>query len=409
MNGFLIFGVVSLIGLYLLDLMVELKNLAYARSQGIPAEFRDQVDENKYTETQRYLAVNTRFDLVSSGISLAITLLFWFLGGFTALDQWAQSFGKGPIITGLIFIGGLMALSSLVSLPFSLYRTFKIEANFGFNRTTLKTFITDRIKGLALAVIIGTPILAAVLWFFMNGGTYNWLIAWGFLLFVQVLLLFLAPVFLLPLFNKFTPLPDGELRQAIENYAKKENFQISGIFTMDGSKRSSKANAFFTGFGKNRRIALFDTLLSKQTTEETLAVLAHEIGHAKLKHVIKMFVVNAVISLVLFYVLSLLIGNEKLAEAFGVAPTVYATLVFAGFLYGPVGKMEGIFQSALSRKHEFEADAFSRATTGLGEELVTALKKLSVDNLANLNPHPWKVKMEYSHPPTVQRIRALKA
>jgi STE24 endopeptidase len=409
MNGFLIFGVVSLIGLYFLELVVELKNLRYARAHGVPPEFKDQVDESKYKESIRYLSTNTKFDLATGGVSLLITFEFWFVGGFHALDMWARHFEFGPITTGLIFIGGLMALSSLAGLPFSLYRTFKIEASFGFNRTTLKTFITDRIKGLILSVLIGAPIGAGILWFFQFGGDYNWLIAWGFLLLVQVLLLFLAPVFLLPLFNKFTPLPDGDLKRAIESYAQKEKFQISGIFTMDGSKRSSKANAFFTGFGKNRRIALFDTLLEKQTTDETVAVLAHEIGHAKLKHVIKKFLISAGVTLALFYALSLLIGNPELTGAFGVDPSVYASLVFAGFLYGPIGKLEGFFESAMSRKHEFEADDFAKKTTGKGEHLVTALKKLSVDNLANLNPHPWKVALEYSHPPTVLRIRALRA
>ena len=408
MNGFLIFGVVSLILLYLWEVLVELSNVRYAKAHGVPEELRSEVDQAKYQESLRYLQANTQFSLLEAGVSLALTLIFWLCGGFGLLDNFARSLGYSSITTGLVFVGCLGGLSFLLGIPFSFYHTFRIEAAFGFNRTSVRTFILDRVKGILLSILLGAPILAGILWFFENAGNYAWLMAWGFLLAIQVLLLFIAPVFLLPLFNKFTPLPEGELRQAIEAMAQKQNFQLTGIFTMDGSKRSSKGNAFFTGFGKNRRIALFDTLIEKQTTAEIVAVLAHEIGHAKLRHVPKMFFISASMSLLLFWVLSLLMGNQALADAFFVQPSVYASLVFAGFLYGPVGRLENIFTSMLSREHEFQADAFAKSAVGSGNELASALKKLSVDSLSNLNPHPWKVATEYSHPPVIQRLRALR-
>jgi STE24 endopeptidase len=414
MNGYLIFVLALLVFDYVLDLVVERLNLRALRTE-IPEEFRGVYDAEKYAKSQNYLRENTRFEQLQNTLMLPVTIGFIWFGGFAWVDTLARSAGQGMIVTGLIFAAILGALAMIVGLPFKIYDTFVIETRYGFNKTTPATFIGDLVKEILLGAILGGAVLAGVLWFFANAGPLAWLYAWGALAAFQLVLMFIAPVVILPLFNKFTPLEDGELRQAIENYAAGQKVALSGIFKIDGSKRSTKSNAYFTGFGKTKRIALFDTLIANHTTPELVGVLAHEVGHAKLGHIKKFIVVSLVSSLMMFWILSRFIAEPQLYEAFGVSfeaikgqLPIYAGLVFFGFLYSPIGMLLGLFGNILSRKHEFEADAFAAKTTGEAETMIAALKKLSVDNLSNLTPHPLKVFLEYSHPPVLARIEALR-
>ncbi len=407
MNIWLIFILSIIILHYLLETIVSIANLT-ALSTDLPEEFSDTYDEHKYRESQDYTKATTRLSLLENTLSTVITVLFILGGGFNLIDRFARSFASGSIATGLIFTGCLVFLSFLVGLPFSIFSTFRVEERFGFNRTTARVFVLDTLKGLALGIILGAPVLAAVLWFFGNAGTFAWLYCWAGVVAFGILLQFLAPVLIMPLFNKFTPLEDGLLKDKILAYAQKEHFALKGIFTMDGSKRSAKLNAFFTGFGKFRKIVFFDTLLNKLEDEELVAVLAHEMGHFKKRHILKRMASSVLQTGLMFFLLSLFIENEGLFKAFGMDQvSVYASLVFFAFLYSPLSTLLSIFANYLSRIHEFEADHYAARTTGKPEILVASLKKLSRENLSNLTPHPLMVAFSYSHPPVLNRIKSL--
>jgi len=411
MNGYLLFILSVLLLGYLIDLAVALLNLRSLNPE-LPAEFVGVYDGGQYARSQEYTRVNTRFGLVQSTISLAATLVFILAGGFNLIDTVARGFGLAPILTGLVFTGILALLASLLNLPFSVYQTFVIEERFGFNKTTVATFLLDLLKGMLLAVLLGGPLLAAILWFFETSGQWAWLYCWSaavaFILVVQ----FLAPVVIMPLFNKFTPLADGELKEAITGYALAQRFALQGIYTMDGSKRSTRANAFFTGFGRFRRIVFFDTLMEKLATSEIVAVLAHEMGHYKLKHIPVTMALSILQMGLLFFILSLFLGNAGLAAAFGMEHmSIYASLVFFGFLYAPISTILAIGFNAFSRRNEYQADRFAAETLGVasgGEALINGLKRLSVSNLSNLTPHPLHVFLNYSHPPILARIEVLR-
>jgi STE24 endopeptidase len=414
MNGYLIFVIALLVFDCVFEVVVERLNLSRL-SPEIPEEFRGVYDAEKYAKSQNYTREGTRFALVETTVMLPLTVAFILLGGFKLVDHLARSAGFGMIPTGLVFCAILGGLSLLIGLPFKIYNTFVIEERYGFNKTTVATFLGDLAKEILLGAVLGGAVLAGVLWFFAHAGPLAWLYAWGALAVFQLLLMFIAPVAILPLFNKFTPLEAGELRAAIEKYAASQTVALSGIFKIDGSKRSTKSNAYFTGFGKTKRIALFDTLIEKHTTDELVAVLAHEVGHSKLGHIKKFIVVSLASSLMMFWILSRFIAEPKLYEAFGVPfeaihgqLPIYAGLLFFGFLYSPIAMILGLLGNILSRKHEFEADAFAAKTANASETMIAALKKLSVDNLSNLTPHPLKVFLEYSHPPTLARIAALR-
>jgi STE24 endopeptidase len=302
-----------------------------------------------------------------------------------------------------------LVLNFLLSLPFSLYSTFVIEQRFGFNTTSVATYITDRIKAALLVIVLGGPLLAAIYWFFAAAGSYGWLYCWLAVFLFSLIVQFLAPVLILPLFNTFSPLADGPLRTRIMEYADQQRFHVQGIFTMDGSKRSTKLNAFFTGFGRFRKIVFYDTLMEKLSDDEIIAVLAHEMGHCKLGHVVKMTVASALQSGLMFYLLSLTLDNRLLFDAFAMEHlSVYASLVFFGILYTPVNIVVSIAFHALSRKHEYQADRYAILSTGEGLSLISGLKKLCQANLANLTPHPLAVVLEYTHPPILQRIEAIR-
>ncbi|MCI5150534.1 MAG: M48 family peptidase, partial [Candidatus Electrothrix sp. MAN1_4] len=410
MNAYLIFILTVLVLGYILDLIVALLEIRSLQPE-LPAEFRDVYNQEKYRTSQEYTRVTTGFSLIQDTVTLVLTLIFILAGGFNAVDLLARSVGFwGSIGTGLVFTGALLLLSFLVGLPFSLYSTFVIEERFGFNKTTAQTFFLDLVKGVVLAILIGGPLLAAILWFFEITGSMAWIYCWLAVTLFTFILQFLAPVLIMPLFNKFTPLEDGELKEGITRYATQQNFALQGIYTMDGSKRSTRLNAFFTGFGRFRRIVFFDTLMEKLQPQEIIAVLAHEMGHFKKKHIFKMMAASVVQTGLMFFILSLFLGNKQLFAAFGMEHiSVYAGLIFFGFLYAPVSMLLAIFLHIYSRKNEYEADAWAVQTTdNNGEELINGLKKLSVHNLSNLTPHPLNVFLHYSHPPVLQRIEAIR-
>ena len=375
----------------------------------MPDEFKDVYSPEKYKESQNYTRVNTQFSLITGTFDMIVLLVFWLAGGFGWVDGWIREFGYGPVITGLLFFAVLGTANYMVTLPFSIYHTFVIEEKFGFNKTTVKTFILDQVKGIILSIIIGGLLLGLILWLFDIIGIEAWIYAAAitilFILFIQAI----APVWIMPLFNKFTPIEEGELKMSIERFAEKVKFPLRGIFTMDGSKRSSKSNAFFTGFGKNKRIALFDTLIEKHSVSELTAVLAHEIGHYKKKHILLGTLISMVETAITFYLFSLFLNNSELASAFAVSePSIYTSLVFFGMLFTPISMILSIFGHMLSRRNEFQADRFAAENIEEKEDMITALKNLSADNLSNLTPHPFYVFLNYSHPPVLQRIRAIK-
>ncbi|MGB3211635.1 MAG: M48 family metallopeptidase [Desulforhopalus sp.] len=408
MNPWLLTVLLIIFSSYVLELVVSMLNIR-ALDPHLPKEFETTYDGRDYQKSQEYTRATTSFSIVVTSFSTFLTVIFLLYGGFNYVDIWARSFGFGQIATGLLFTGALGLLSFMVNLPFFLYSTFVIEERFGFNRTTLKTFIFDIIKGGLLAILIGSPLLALIIWFFIHSGTYGWLYCWIGVVFFSIIIQFLAPVLIMPLFNKFSPLEEGELRDKIINYAEQQDFKLQGIFTMDGSKRSSKLNAFFTGFGKFRKIVFYDTLLNKLNTAEIVSVLAHEMGHFKLRHIVKMLFASIIQTGLMFYLLSLFIDNSELSKAFGMAETsIYSSLVFFGFLYSPLSLLISIFFNVFSRKNEFEADEYAAQTTACPELLITSLKKLSKANLSNLTPHPLMVFIHYSHPPVLLRIDRLR-
>ncbi|MBI9110797.1 M48 family metallopeptidase [Maridesulfovibrio ferrireducens] len=409
MNIYFFIIIFSLTAVCLLGLISRKLNRS-ALSPELPEEFKGTFNADKYRKSQDYTKAGIGFENISSTFMTLVTLLFIICGGFNILDIWATSFGYNEIITGLIFFAGLAILSDLISLPFSLYQTFVIEEKFGFNKTNLKTFFMDKIKGYLLGGIIGGILLSGILLFFSLAGQFAWAWCWLFIVVVTLAIQYIAPTWILPLFNKFTPLEEGELKDKIGQFAKNNGFEISGIFMIDGSKRSTKANAYFTGFGKKKRIALFDTLIKELSTDEIVAVLAHEIGHSKLGHIRKMIIMSIINTGIVFLLMSFFLGNKDLFAAFGMQNiSIHAGLIFFALLYTPVSVVLSVFSNAKSRKHEFEADNFAAKTTKTPSALIGALKKLSASNLSNLTPHPFYVWLEYSHPPVLKRIENLKS
>ncbi len=402
---------VIVLGLFLfwkLDLVSTLLNLK-ALSPEIPVAFQEFVDQEAYEKSQEYTRAKSVFGIVESIFSLVVLFVFWWLGGFGWLDELVRGLGRGPIVTGLIFIGLLLFAQQALSTPFELYDTFVLEEQFGFNRTTLATWFVDHLKGAVLGVLIGAPLLALLLWLF-ESVPVAWLWAWVAVTAFSLLLTYIAPTWIMPLFNKFEPLPEGELKTEIHAMSEKCDFPLKEVSVMDGSKRSAKSNAFFTGLGDNKRIALFDTLIENHTTDELVGVLAHEIGHFKKKHIIKSLVIGIVTTGVMFFLLGLMLNNRALFDAFGVKETsVYVSLVLFGLLLSPLNEILSVSGNWLSRKHEFEADAYAAEVTGKPEAMISALKKLSTDNLSNLTPHPFYVWLNYTHPPVVERVEALGA
>lgn len=408
MNIYAIIILATLLLSYVLNLVADILNLRALRPE-LPAELAGVYDAEAYRTSQGYTRVQTRFAWYSTTFMLMVTLVFWFAGGFQALDQLVRDWHLGLIGTGLAYIGILLLGKELLALPFHLYSTFVIEARFGFNQTRPSIFVTDLLKGLGLAVVLGGPLLAGVFAFFAYAGTYAWLYCWLATTLFTLGLQFLAPTWILPLFNTFAPLDQGELREAIFSYAHSVNFPIDDVSVMDGSKRSSKSNAFFTGFGRHKRIALFDTLVEAHTVSELVAVLAHEVGHYKKQHILQRTVLSILHTGAMFFLLSVFMHHAGLFQAFYVdEPSVYAGLVFFGLLYTPVELLLSVFLQIMSRRHEYEADEYAVHTVDDPAVMGEALKKLAVHNLSNLTPHPFYVFLHYSHPPILQRLQAIR-
>lgn len=398
--------VLALVLLWKLDLFATLLNLK-ALAPEIPEAFRDFVDAESYETSQDYTRARSQLGIAEGIASLVVLLVFWWLGGFGWLDGIVRDRGHGPVLSGILFVGALVVAQQLISIPFDLYGTFVIEEKFGFNRTTPGMWIGDRVKGLTIAALLGIPVLAALVWIFETV-PLAWLWGWLLVTAFSLLLTYLAPTLIMPIFNKFEPLEDGELKSGIHEMAEQCDFPLKEISIMDGSKRSTKSNAFFTGFGENKRIALFDTLVEKHTVPELVAVLAHEIGHYKKRHILKSLLIGILTTGVLFFLLGLMMENRALFDAFGVRETsVYVSLVLFGILMSPVNDLLSIGGNWLSRKHEFEADAYAAEVTGNPGAMADALRKLSKDNLSNLTPHPFYVFLNYTHPPVVERVGAL--
>jgi len=408
MNIYLIVILAILIGNYILDLIIEALNLRSIKKE-LPGEFEGFYDSAKYKKSQEYLKDNTYFKLIQAAIITAVVVFLILSGGFNFIDKIARGFNFGIIPTGLIFSGILFFFFQIIGLPFSIYHTFVIEEKYGFNRTKPKTFILDILKGWLLSIIIGGLLLSLILWFFIKSGSLAWVFCWLGVSIFEFFIIFIAPIVIMPLFNKFTPLEEGELKQAIQTYAQSQNFKLKGLFKMDGSKRSSKSNAFFTGFGKYRRIVLFDTLIKNHSVDELVSVLAHEMGHYKKKHILRMMTISVLTNGLMFFILSLFINNPGMFAAFRMDNlSIYASLLLFSFFYTPISVILSLAGNILSRCHEYQADKYAVVTYKRPEAFILALKKLSVDNLSNLTPHPAKVFISYSHPPVLDRIKAIK-
>lgn len=387
----------------------KLLNLRALRS-GLPPEFAEVHDAEAYRRSQEYTRARTRFHLVEAAFDLVLLLVFWLAGGFGWLDGVVRECGWGPVWTGLLFFVILAGGRGLLKLPFGAWSVYVLEARFGFNRTSVRTFFLDLAKGALLAAVIGLPLAAGFLALFEYAGSLAWVYAWLGVVAFSFLMQIVAPAVIMPLFNKFTPLAEGELRDAILAYARKVDFPLAGVFSIDASRRSTKGNAFFTGFGRRKRIALFDTLIERHSTGELVAVLAHEVGHYKKRHILIGTTVSAVEAGLFLFLFSVLVEQAGLFAAFGVdEPSVYAGVVFVSVLLRPLELLLSVGAAALSRRHERQADRFAADTTGRGDLLASGLKRLSKDNLSNLTPHPFYVFLNYSHPPTLERVRALEA
>lgn len=386
---------------------VETLNISAIKKE-LPQEFSGVYNDERYAKSQNYLKANTKFTIINSVFSGIIIIVAIVFGFFEKIDLLARAFNLNLILTGLIFFGVIFLISELLSLPFSLYKTFVLEEKYGFNKMKLKTFVGDFIKGLIIQTILGGILLFFVLYIFQSYGVSGWFLCWLFMLAFELLLIYIWPALIMPLFNKFIPLEDGELKNSVLNFAKKENFKMQGIFKMDGSKRSAKTNAFFTGFGRFRKIALFDTLIAKHTTPEIVSVLAHEIGHYKKRHIVKHFGISLVFSAIGLFLAGYFATNESFSYALNVkTPSIFVGLFAFMTLYPIINLFFSAISNFVSRKHEYEADAYAANSVGNSNDMVIALKKLSADNLSNLTPHSIKVLLDYTHPPVLKRIQVL--
>lgn len=377
-------------------------------SDVLPDEVKGIYDEKKYKKQQAYQRENHRFGLITGSFSFAITLSMFLFFGFAIVNGWAWSFTENAILAALIFFGILLFVSDIINTPFSVYDTFVIEEKYGFNKTTPKTFVLDKIKGWLLGAIIGGGLLALLIFIYEKTQNMFWIYAWVVISAFSIFMAMFYSNLIVPLFNKQTPLEEGELRTAIKTFSDKVGFKLDNIFVINGSKRSTKSNAYFTGLGRKKRIVLYDTLIEDLEIDELVAVLAHEIGHNKKRHVTQGLLIGLVQTGIVLFIFSLLINNPNLSKALGVdVPNFHIGLVAFGILYSPISFILGIFMNMLSRKNEYQADEFA-AVNFKPESLASALKKLSVTNLSNLTPHKTYVFFHYSHPTLLQRLEYLK-
>ena len=392
---------------FIVDKVLDALNAKHYKDP-IPPELSDVYEEEDYLKSQNYKKANDRFSSIASSISLVVILFFFYLDGFAFVDEWARTFSDNTIIIALLFFGSIMFASDLLSTPFSYYHTFIIEEKFGFNKTTLKTFLVDKIKGWLMSAILGGLLLSIIIWFYEAVGSNFWLYAWGIIaVFVFFMNMFYARL-IVPLFNKQTPLCDGSLKTKIQDYAQKVGFKLDKIVVIDGSKRSTKANAYFSGFGSEKRVTLFDTLIKDLEEEEIVAVLAHEVGHYKRKHILFNLIISILIMGFTFWLLSLFIGNPILSKALNVAsPSFHIGLIAFGILYSPISELTGLIMNFISRIFEYQADNYAKETFDAAP-LISGLKKLNKNSLSNLTPHPAYVFVYYSHPTLLQRYHNMK-
>lgn len=392
---------------YLLDNLLNFLNASYFKNK-IPTELQDIYTANEYQKSQQYQLANYKFGIFASTYSLVLILFFFFLNGFAYVNEVVLQITSSKVIASPLFFGILFFASDILNLPFSYYSTFVIEEKFGFNKTTVKTFWLDKLKSWLFVCFIGGFLITIITWFYYKNPTNFWWYAW---LTVVIFTLFFNKFYatlIVPIFNKQTPLQNGELKDEITYYAKKVGFSLKNIFVIDGSKRSTKANAYFSGFGKQKRITLYDTLIEDLSTKEIVAVLAHEVGHYKKKHIIYNLLISILSTGVLFYILAVLLKNKELYLALGISEQYFHIgLIIFSILYSPISEIISFLSNFLSRKFEYQADNFAKNTFS-EKPLISALKNLSKNSLSNLTPHPFYVKMYYSHPTLLQRILALK-
>lgn len=375
----------------------------------IPKKLVDVYEEEEYKKSQQYKKTNARFSNFTSFITTAFTLAFFFFDGFKYVDDFARSYTEHPILVALIFFGIIMLASEIISTPLSYYSTFVIEEKFGFNKSTKKIFWLDKLKGLFLSVILGGGILSLIIWFFQLTGQNFWIYAWALVALFSLFINMFHAKLIVPLFNKQSPLENGELKTAIEAYAKKVGFTLNNIFVIDGSKRSTKANAYFSGFGAQKRITLYDTLINDLDTDEIVAVLAHEVGHYKKRHIIFNLISSILLTGFTLYILSLFVNSPILSQALGVSTqSFHIGLIAFGILYSPISEITGLFMNYMSRKFEYQADDYAKKTFN-PNALISSLKKLSKNSLSNLTPHPAYVFVNYSHPTLLERIKNLES
>lgn len=405
-NNILILLLILLSFDFVFNKILEYLNIRSMKEE-LPDEVKDIYDEEKYKKSIAYARANNKFGLLTSSFSFILSFVLLATGFFGWFDQQVHGFIGTEELVSLAFFGLLFIASDISNIPFQLYDTFVIEEKFGFNKTTSKTFILDKLKGYAMAAIIGGSILYILLKLITLFGPDFWIYFWVVISIFTLIMNMFYTSLILPLFNKLTPLEDGELKEEIEKYSKSINFPLDNIFVIDGSKRSAKSNAFFSGIGKKKKIVLYDTLIENHSKEELVAVLAHEVGHFKKKHIITGYLLSILQTGFTLFIMSLIIFNPAVSEALGGGQlAIHLNLLAFGILYSPISHFVGVFMNILSRKNEFEADAYAKETYN-GTFLQQALKKLSVDNLSNLFPHPAYVFMNYSHPPLLKRLAAM--
>lgn len=392
---------------FVLERVLESLNSKHM-SPVLPDSLKGIYDEKEYSRFQSYKRENGRLDSWSSGGGFVVMIVFLVAGGFGWYNSWVVSLTDSVVWQTILFVVGLSVVSSVLDIPFDYYATFRIEEKYGFNKTTRRVYWLDTVKELVLSLVLGGVLLALVVWFYTWAGTYFWLYAWGAVTLFSVFMAMFYSQLIVPLFNKQTPLQEGSLRNKIQAFAGKVGFKLDNIYVIDGSKRSTKANAYFTGLGPKKRVVLYDTLIDELTEEEIVAVLAHEVGHYKKRHTLRSMVVSVIQMGVLFWLFSLCVNNAALSEALG-GDRAYFQLGLIAFaiLYSPVNLILGVGMNVWSRSNEYEADAFA-ARYYEGDYLVSGLKKISVKSLSNLTPHPLYEYIYYSHPSLLKRIDAIK-
>lgn len=399
-----------LVGVVVFGFLFE-KSLSFLNSRrnvpAIPKTLDQYLDEKKLKNAKLYQKANFNFGLISGTFSFILTILMICFGVFGWIDESLREYIENPLLLSLIYFAVIFIGSDLISIPFDYYHTFRIEERFGFNKSNRATFFTDKLKGYLLSIVVGGGLLALLLWLIHQIGKDFW---WQFWILASIFMVFVNlfyTAWILPIFNKLTPLQSGELKEKLIAYIAKVNFPLENLFVIDGSKRSSKANAFFSGFGKRKKVVLYDTLIEQHTPDEIVAVLAHEVGHYKKKHILIGMLSGVIQVGILLFILSQFIHSQNMSMALGGSEmAIHLNIIGFTMLFSPISMILGIFMNMISRKHEFEADAYAKETFA-GEPLAEALKTLSINSLSNINPHPWYVFVNYSHPPLIERLKKL--